>query len=49
MMIRMNDRTGKHLTKGLRTDAQRTMTNIPVDEVEKLISCVFLLLPIAKE
>jgi hypothetical protein len=43
-MLRMNDRTGKHSTTGLRTDAQRRTANIPASEVEKLLlSCVFLL------
>jgi hypothetical protein len=40
----MDDRTGKHSTKGLRTDVQRTTANIPADEVEKLLSYVFILL-----
>jgi len=46
MTIHMDDRTGKHLAKGLRRDAQQTTTNILASEVEKLLlSCVFLLLP----
>ena len=46
----MDDRTGKHSTKGLRTDVQRTTTNIHVGEVEKLIfSGVFLLLSATEE
>jgi hypothetical protein len=45
MTIRMDDRTSKYSTKGLRTDALRTMANILAGEVEKLLfSCVFLLL-----
>ena len=41
----MNDRTGKHSVKGLRTDAQRTTANIHVGGVEKLLlSGVFILL-----
>jgi hypothetical protein len=41
----MDDRTGKHSAKGLRTYAQRTMANIRVGRVEKLLlSGVFLLL-----
>ena len=40
----MDDRTGKHSVKGLRTYAQRTTANIHVGEVEKLlIYDVFLL------
>ena len=45
MTIRMDDRTGKHSAKALRTDTQRTTANIPEGGVEKLLlSCVFLLL-----
>jgi hypothetical protein len=45
MTLRMDDRTGKHSTKGLRTDAQRTTVNIPVGGVKKLLlSYVFVLL-----
>jgi len=41
----MDDRIGKHSTKGLRTDAQQTTANIHVGRVEKFIlSGVFLLL-----
>jgi hypothetical protein len=41
----MDDRTGKHSAKGLRTDAQRTMANIPAGGFEKLLlSYVFLFL-----
>ena len=41
----MDDRTGKHSAKGLRTDTQRTTVNIRVGGVEKLLlSGVFLLL-----
>jgi hypothetical protein len=41
----MNDRTDKHSANGLRTNVQRTTTNIPVGEIEKLLlSNVFLLL-----
>jgi len=49
MTIRMDDRTGKHSKKGLRTDAQRTTANISVGGVEKLLCCVFLLLSSATE
>jgi hypothetical protein len=45
----MDERTGKHLAKRLRTDAQRTMANIHVDGVEKLLSSVFILLLSATE
>jgi len=46
----MDDRTGKHSAKGLRTYAQRTMANIPAGGVEKiLLSFVFLLLSATKE
>jgi hypothetical protein len=46
----MDDRTGKHSAKGLRTDAQRTTANIHVDGVEKLLlSSVFHLLLSATE
>jgi hypothetical protein len=41
----MDERTGKHLAKGLRT----TMANIHVDGVEKLLSSVFILLLSATE
>jgi hypothetical protein len=41
----MDDRTGKHSAKGLRTDAQRMTANISVGGVKKLLlSCVLLLL-----
>jgi hypothetical protein len=47
----MDDYKGKHLAKGLITNAQRTTANIPVGGAEKLLlSCVFLLiLSITKE
>jgi hypothetical protein len=46
----MDDRTGKHSATGLRTDVQRSMANIPVGRVEKLLlSRVFLLLLFATE
>jgi hypothetical protein len=46
----IDDRTGKHSAKGLRTDAQPTTVNIHVGEVEKLLlSGVFLLLVVATE
>jgi len=42
----MDDRIGKHSTKGLRTDAQRTTTNIYVGGVKKLLlSNIFFFLP----
>jgi hypothetical protein len=40
----MDDHTGKHSAKGLRIDAQRTMANIYVGEVEKLLLSGFPLL-----
>jgi hypothetical protein len=49
MTIRIDDRTGRHSAKGMRTYAQRTTTNIPAGEVEKLLSCVFLLLSTTEE
>jgi hypothetical protein len=50
MTIRMDDRTGKHLAKGLRTYAQRMTANILAGGVEELLlSCVFLLLSATKE
>jgi hypothetical protein len=50
MKIRIDHRTGKYSAKDLRTDAQRTMANIPADGVEKLlISYVFLLLSATEE
>jgi hypothetical protein len=49
MTIRMNDRTEKHSAKDLRTYAQRTMANIPIGGVEKLLSCVSLLLSAIEE
>jgi hypothetical protein len=33
----MDDRTGKHSAKSLRTDAQRTTANIHVGGVEELL------------
>jgi hypothetical protein len=45
----MDDRTGKNSAKGLRTDVQRTTANILAGGVEKLLSCVFLLLSATKE
>ena len=50
MTLRMDDRTGKHSAKALRTDAQRTTANIHVGGIEKLLlSGVFLLLSAIKE
>jgi hypothetical protein len=40
----MDDRTGKHSAKGLRTDVQRTTANIHVGEVKKLLLSGFPLL-----
>jgi hypothetical protein len=37
MTLRMDDCTGKHSAKDLRTYAQQTTANIPVDRVEKLL------------
>jgi len=46
----MDDRTGKHSAKGLRTDTQRTTANIHVNGVEKLLlSGVSLLFSATKE
>jgi hypothetical protein len=46
----MDDRTGKHSAKGLRTDGHQTTVNIHVDRVKKLLlSGVFLLLLSATE
>jgi hypothetical protein len=39
----MDDRTGKHSANGLRTNVQRTTTNIHVSGIEKLLSGVFFL------
>jgi len=50
MMLRMDDRTGKHSVKVLRTDAQRTTANNPIGGLEKLLlSSVFLVLLSATE
>jgi hypothetical protein len=41
----MDDRTGKHSTNGLRTNAQRTTADISVGGIEELLlSSVFLFL-----
>jgi hypothetical protein len=41
----MDDRTDKHLTNRLRTNAQQTTTNISIGGIEELLlSGVFLLL-----
>jgi len=46
----MYDCIGKHSVKDLRTDAQRTMANIHIGEVKKLLlSDIFLLLLSATE
>jgi hypothetical protein len=47
----MDDRTVKHSANVLRTNAQRTTTNIPVGGIEEfLLSGVFLfLLPATEE
>jgi hypothetical protein len=47
MTVRMDDNTSKQLAKDLRTDVQRTTTNISTGGVEKLLSrgFSFLLLP----
>jgi hypothetical protein len=46
----MDDCTGKHSAKGLRTDVQQMTTNIHVGRVKKLLlSSVFLLLLSATE
>ena len=44
MLCSMDDRTGKHSVKDLRTYAQQTTVNIYVGRVEKLSSGIFLLL-----
>jgi hypothetical protein len=45
MTLRMDDRTGKHSAKDLRTNAQQTTANIPAGALEKLlISYIFLVL-----
>jgi hypothetical protein len=44
MTLRMDDRTGKHSAKGLRTNGQRTTTNIPAGVENLLLSFVFFLL-----
>jgi hypothetical protein len=49
MLCSVDDRTGKHSANGLRTNAQRTMANIPVGGIEKLLSGVFLLVLSATE
>jgi hypothetical protein len=50
MMLHMDDRTGKHSAKGLRTDAQRTTANIPTGGFKKLLlSRVFLLFSATEE
>jgi hypothetical protein len=46
----MDDCIGKHSVKDLRTDAQRTMANIHIGEVKKLLlSDIFLLLSATEE
>jgi hypothetical protein len=46
----MDDRTGKHSANGLRTNTQRTTSNISVGGIEELLlSGVFLLLLSATE
>jgi hypothetical protein len=46
----MDDRTGKYLANGLRTNTQRTTANILVGGIEELLlSGVFLLLLFATE
>jgi hypothetical protein len=50
MLYSIDDRTGKHSANGLRTNAQRTMANIPVGGIEELLlSNVFLLVSATKE
>jgi len=50
LTLRMDDRTGKHSAKALRTDAQRTTANIPAGGVEKLLlPSVFLLLSVTEK
>jgi hypothetical protein len=45
MLCSIDDRTDKHSTNGLRTNAQRITVNIPVGGIEELLlSGVFLLL-----
>jgi hypothetical protein len=45
----MDDSIGKYSADGLRTSAQRTTANIPVGEIEELLSGIFLLLFSATE
>jgi hypothetical protein len=46
----IDDRTGKHSAKSLITNTQRTMANIHVGKVDKLLLfCAFLLLLSATE
>jgi hypothetical protein len=45
----MNGHTYKHTTNKLGKYVQRATTNIPVYEVEHLLSCVFLLSAIEEE
>jgi hypothetical protein len=40
MLCSIDDRKGKHSAKGLRTDVQRTTTNIHVGRFEKLLFLV---------
>jgi hypothetical protein len=46
----MDDRTGKHSVNSLRTNVQRTTTNIPVGGIDELLlSGVFLLFSATEE
>jgi hypothetical protein len=51
MLCSINDRIDKHLANDLRTNAQRTTANIPVDGIEDLLlfGVVILLLSATKE
>jgi hypothetical protein len=50
MLCSIDDRTDKHSANGLRTNAQRTMSNIPIGGIEELLlSVVFLFLLSATE
>jgi hypothetical protein len=44
MTLRIDDCTGKHSAKALRTNVQRMTTNIPARVENLLLSFVFLLL-----
>jgi hypothetical protein len=46
----MDDRTGKYLANGLRTNAQRITANIPIGGIKELLLFgVFLLVSVTEE